>query len=52
MPGAFEAEIYFIAVMMFLIMVLSIAAVYIFIRQYKKRCVKRRSAKRKKHPRE
>jgi len=36
MPGAERAEIYFIAGMMVLILILSFAAVYIFIRQYKK----------------
>ena len=36
MPGAFEAEIYFIAAMMILIMIMSIAAVYFFMRQYRK----------------
>lgn len=36
MPGAERAEIYFIAAMMVLILILSFAAVYIFIRQYKK----------------
>lgn len=36
MPGAERAEIYFIAAMMVLILILSFAAVYFFIRQYKK----------------
>jgi uncharacterized membrane protein len=36
MPGAERAEIYFIAAMMVLILILSFAAVYIFVRQYKK----------------
>ena len=36
MPGAERAEIYFIAAMMFLIVILCIAAVYIFVRTYKK----------------
>jgi len=36
MPGAERAEIYFIAAMMVLILILSFAAVYIFIRQYKR----------------
>ena len=36
MPGAERAEIYFIAAMMFLIVILCIAAVYIFFRTYKK----------------
>ena len=36
MPGADRAEVYFIGAMMVLILILSVAAVYIFIRQYKK----------------
>ena len=36
MPGSGRAEIYFIAAMMILIVVLSVAAVYIFFRTYKK----------------
>lgn len=36
MPGAERAEIYFIAAMMILIVILCIAAVYIFFRTYKK----------------
>ena len=36
MPGAERAEIYFIAALMFLIVILCIAAVYIFFRTYKK----------------
>jgi hypothetical protein len=36
MPGADRAEIYFIAAMMVLILIMSFAAVYIFVRQYKK----------------
>jgi flagellar basal body-associated protein FliL len=36
MPGTGRAEIYFIAAMMLLIVILSITAVYIFIRTYKK----------------
>jgi phosphotransferase system glucose/maltose/N-acetylglucosamine-specific IIC component len=36
MPGAERAEIYFIAAMMLLILILSFAAVYFFIKQYKK----------------
>ena len=36
MPGAERAEIYFIAAMMVLILILSFAAVYFFVRQYKK----------------
>ena len=36
MPGADRAEVYFIGAMTVLILILSVAAVYIFIRQYKK----------------
>ena len=36
MPGSERAQIYFIAAMMVLILILSFAAVYFFIRQYKK----------------
>lgn len=36
MPGAERAEIYFIAAMMVLILILSFAAVYFFVKQYKK----------------
>lgn len=36
MPGADRAEVYFIGAMMVLILILSFAAVYFFIRQYKK----------------
>ena len=36
MPGADRAEIYFIAAMMVLILILSFAAVYFFVKTYKK----------------
>jgi len=36
MPGAERAEIYFIAAMMILIMILSVVAVYFFVKTYKK----------------
>ena len=36
MPGADRSEIYFIAAMMILIMILSIAAIYFFVKTYKK----------------
>lgn len=36
MPGSGTAELYFIAAMMVLILVISFAAVYFFFRQYKK----------------
>ncbi|HEX3102270.1 MAG TPA: hypothetical protein VHQ01_10775 [Pyrinomonadaceae bacterium] len=36
MPGSGRAEVYFIAAMMILIMILSVAAVVIFIKTYKK----------------
>jgi len=36
MPGAERAEIYFISAMMVLILIISFAAVYAFMKQYKK----------------
>ena len=36
MPGAGRAEIYFIAAMMVLILIVSFTAVYLFAKQYKK----------------
>jgi hypothetical protein len=36
MPGTERAEIYFIAAMMVLILILSFAAVFFFVRTYKK----------------
>lgn len=36
MPGSGRAEIYFIAAMMILIMILSVAAIYFFIKTYRK----------------
>jgi len=36
MPGSGRAEIYFIAAMMILIMILSVTAIYIFFKTYKK----------------
>ncbi len=36
MPGAERAEIYFIAAMMILILVISFVSVFFFVRQYKK----------------
>ncbi len=36
MPGAERAEIYFIAAMMILILIISFVSVYFFVRQYKK----------------
>lgn len=43
MPSA-NAEIYFIGAMMFLILVISFSAVYIFVRQYKKETREREAA--------
>ncbi len=48
MPGAERAEIYFIGAMMVLILILSVAAVYIFIRQYKKEMRERKARQEKK----
>ncbi len=36
MPGSERAEIYFIAAMMILIMVMSIIVIYFFVRTYRK----------------
>ncbi|MFT3744682.1 MAG: hypothetical protein QM785_10385 [Pyrinomonadaceae bacterium] len=36
MPGAERSEIYFIAAMMILILIVSIVAVYFFVKTYKK----------------
>lgn len=36
MPNSFLSEIYFIALMMVLTVVLSVSATYIFVRQYKR----------------
>jgi flagellar basal body-associated protein FliL len=36
MPGAGRAEIYFVAAMMVLILILCVAAVYFFLKTYKK----------------
>ena len=36
MPNSFLSEIYFIALMMVLTVILSVAATYIFVRQYKR----------------
>ena len=36
MPGASTAEVYFIAAMMVLILILCTVSVYIFVRQYRK----------------
>ena len=45
MPGSERAEIYFIAAMMVLILIVSFTAVYFFVRQYKKE-MRERDAKR------
>ncbi len=36
MPGAGRAEVYFIAAMMILIIILSVTAVFVFFKTYKK----------------
>ena len=48
MPGAERAEIYFITAMMILILVLCVAAVFLFFRQNKKETRERDEAKRTK----
>ena len=45
MSGTERAEIYFISAMMILILILCVAAVYIFIRQYKKEMQDRQEKK-------
>lgn len=42
MPGAERAEIYFISAMMVLILILSFAAVYFFMKTYRKEMRERR----------
>ena len=46
MPGTERAEIYFITAMMILIVILCVAAVYLFFRQYKKEMRAKEEAKR------
>ncbi len=48
MPGAERAEIYFIGAMMVLILILSFAAVYFFISQYKKEMREKKARDEKK----
>lgn len=48
LPGADRSEIYFIAAMMILTLILSVAAVYIFMRQYKKEMKERKLRDEKK----
>ena len=48
MPGSDRAEFYFIAAMMVLILILSFAAVYFFVRQYKKEMRDKKSRDEKK----
>lgn len=48
MPGAERAEIYFISAMMILILILSVSAVYFFVRQYKKEMREKEAREEKK----
>jgi hypothetical protein len=48
MPGTERAEIYFIAAMMVLILILSFASVFFFFRQYKKEMRERRNREKQK----
>jgi uncharacterized protein YpmB len=48
MPNAATAEVYFIAIMMVLILVISFTATFIFFRQYKREMKAREEAKREK----
>jgi preprotein translocase subunit YajC len=50
MPGAERAEIYFIAAMMVLILLISFASVYFFFRQYRKEMKQRESKGEAKQP--
>lgn len=49
MPGSEKAEIYFIAAMMVLILVVSFASVFFFFRQYRKEMAAKESEKQLKH---
>jgi uncharacterized protein YpmB len=48
MPNAATAEVYFIAIMMVLILIVSFTATFIFFRQYKREMKSREEAKMKK----
>jgi uncharacterized protein YpmB len=48
MPGAERSEIYFIAAMMVLIMIISIVAVYFFVKTYKKEMREREAMREEK----
>ena len=48
MPGSETAEIYFIAAMMVLILIISFASVYFFFRQYKKEMANKAAEKQAK----
>ena len=50
MPGADRAEIYFIAAMMVLILILSFAAVYFFVKTYKKEMREKRERAERNDP--
>lgn len=55
MPGTERAEVYFIVAMMVLILILSFAAVFFFVRQYKKEMAEKQSRDSKKsndHPKQ
>ncbi len=49
MPGSGTAEVYFIAAMMILILVISFASVFFFFRQYRKEMAAKESEKQLKH---
>lgn len=50
MPGADRAEIYFIVAMMVLILILSFAAVYFFVKTYKKEMREKRERAERNDP--
>ncbi len=45
MPGAGRAEIYFIVAMMIVILIMSVAAVYFFVKTYKKEMSEKKARK-------
>jgi len=51
MPGAGRAEIYFIAAMMFLILILCVAAVYFFFKTYTKEMREKAEREKQRHDR-
>lgn len=48
MPGAIKSEIIFITAMMILILIISAAAVFLFLRQYKREMLEKKQSKERK----